>query len=84
MKQFNTPKSLLLIAAIFSCCSFLFVNLHAGFTMPAAASTEMTPPQAPPAAVEDDQDRTDRDLPIPDVTVLGRLLELAQNLAGKG
>lgn len=82
MKQSLTPKTFLFAAAIFSCCSFLFVNIHAVWTTPAVATpSELVAPKGEPA-VEEEQDHA-RNLAMPDVTVIGRLIELAQRLAGK-
>lgn len=75
MKQHSLPKSLFLIAAIFSLTAFVFVNVHANLTSEkkecAAAIVEQ--PQ-----VKECDETEDRDVPIPDITVLGRMLELAQ------
>ena len=83
MKQSITPKMLLLAAAIFSCSSFLFVNLHAGLTIPATAvSTEINAGLTPASVTEDENENGN--MPMPDVTMLGRMIELAHRLAGKG
>ncbi len=81
MKQHLTPKTFFLIAALVSCFSFLFVNIHAVWTTPAVATpTELTAPKNEPAVEEEDQDNN---LAIPDVSVIGRLIELAQKMAGR-
>lgn len=82
MKQSLTPKTFLLSLAIFSACSFLFVNIHAVWSTPAvAAPTELVAPQTEPA-VEEEQEQSN-DLAIPDVSVFGRLIELAQKMTGR-
>lgn len=82
MKQNFTPKTFFLMAALVSCFSFLFVNIHAVWTTPAVATpTELTAPKNEPA-VEEDQDQ-DNNLTIPDVSLIGRLVELAQKMAGR-
>jgi hypothetical protein len=75
MKRKSLPKSLFLIAAIFSLTAFIFVNVHANLTIPQQGCTKanMEQPQ-----LKDCDDTEDQNVKIPDVTVLGRLLELAQ------
>ena len=75
MKRKPLPKSLFLFVAIFSLTAFIFVNVHANLTMSnqTCMQTMMEQPQ-----VHDRDETEDRDVKIPDVTVLSRLLELAQ------
>lgn len=75
MKRKSLPKSLFLIATVFSLTAFLFVNVHANLTIPHQVCTQsnMEQPQ-----VKDCDDTESQDVKIPDVTVLGRVVELAQ------
>ena len=75
MKRKSQPKSIFLIAAIFSLTSFIFVNVHANLTSPQGicSQTKIGQPQ-----VKECDDSEEQDVQIPDVTVLGRVLELAQ------
>lgn len=84
MKQSITPKSFLIIAAIVSGCCFLFVNIHAVWSNPAgiATSTELIDKDKQPAVEQDDEDTAN--LPVPDVTVVERIFNLAQRLVGRG
>lgn len=75
MKRNSLPKSLFLFAAVFSLSAFVFVNVHANLTIPrqmhAPASLEQ-------AQVKEGDDTEEQDVKIPDVSVLGRVFELAQ------
>ncbi|MBL7803212.1 MAG: hypothetical protein JNL02_05715 [Saprospiraceae bacterium] len=83
MKQNITPKSFLLIAAIVSCCSFLFVNIHAVLTTPVTTSAQIElPDQQNNTAVENDEEDA-RDIPLPDISLLERVVEVARKFAGK-
>ena len=75
MKRKSLPKSLFLIAAVFSLTAFIFVNVHANLTVvqQGCTQTKMEQPQ-----VKECDDTEDQDVKIPDVTVLSRLFELAQ------
>jgi len=77
MEQKHLPKSLFLTIAIFSLFAFIAVNLHASMTAPAQSNLKKELLQT---KVEDEAEQEDRNLAIPDVTVLGRLFELAQRL----
>jgi len=75
MKRKSLPKSLFLFVAVFSLSAFVFVNVHANLTIPnqVCAQTNLEQPQ-----VKDCDDTEDQDVKIPDVSVLGRVFELAQ------
>ena len=74
MKQIPLPKFFLLAVAAFSLAAFLFVNLHAGLCNSNTPSNQtLTQPK-----VENAEEPESYDLPLPDVTVLGRLVDLAQ------
>ena len=76
MTQQRLPKSLFLPIAIFSFFAFAAVNLHAKLSAPSQSISQKELLQQ---KVEDAADsQTDRDLQLPDVTVLGRLFELTQ------
>ena len=75
MKRKSLPKSLFLFAIIFSLTSFVFVNVHANLTLSQQTCMQTMMGQT---KVQDCDDAEARDVKIPDVAVLGRLLELAQ------
>lgn len=74
MKQKPTFKSLLVVASIFSLFAFIFVNGHAGFGTKIQGSDTVF--------VETQIEEADNEgkLPVPDVTVLGSLLDIAHKL----
>lgn len=76
MVQQRLPKSIFLTVALASFVAFLAVNLHAKLSASprTASQTEMLNQRVEEAT----EQHNDRDLSIPDVTVLGRLFELAQ------
>lgn len=75
MKRNSLPKSFFLIAVVFSLTAFIFVNVHANLTIPQQVCTQTKMEQA---QVKDCEDTDTQEMKIPDVTVLGRILELAQ------
>lgn len=75
MKRKSLPKSLFLITTVFSLTAFIFVNVHANLTIPQQACTQMEMGQP---QVKECDETEEQDVQIPDVTVLGRVLELAQ------
>lgn len=76
MKRNNTLKSLFLAASFLSLFAFAFVNLRANTSITHAFSgIEMGQGQV------DSEEVTDADkLPVPDVSVLSRVWEIAQRL----
>lgn len=76
MKQKPTFKSLLVVASIFSLSAFAIVNLHAtlGVDKPVINAGFV------PTHIEEDEDDNERVMTVPDVTILGRLWEIAQKL----
>lgn len=68
------PKSLLLTLALFSLLASVGVNVHANFSnsTSAAAQQELLQQQREEAAAQN----TQRTLPLPDITVLGRVVDL--------
>ena len=68
------------IAAIFvlSLFSFAYVNLHAAFKHPAAY--EQKTDSQHPVMVEEDENEKQK-LAVPDVAILGRIIDLVQKLA---
>lgn len=77
MKRNSLPKSLILAAAVFSLTAFVFVNVHANLTMPGEVCKQ-TRTEQPQVKECDDADA--QELKLPNMTVLGRLLGLAQKL----
>jgi hypothetical protein len=75
MKRKLLPKSLLLTATVFSLSSYIFVNLHASRTMPTQTCTQAKTEQV---QVKECDDTEAQDIKVPDVTVVGRVIELVQ------
>ncbi|MBL7826731.1 MAG: hypothetical protein JNJ57_08880 [Saprospiraceae bacterium] len=76
MKQKSTFKSLFLAASIFSLFAFVFVNVQSKANMiPTGAPTTLVQPQ-----MVEENENEEREVAVPDVTVLGRLWEIAQRL----
>lgn len=74
MKRKLLPKSLFLAFAVFSLSAFAFVNLHANLTLPQQSCSQTLVEQPQVQECDEETSKT----PLPDVTVLGRVLELAQ------
>jgi len=77
MKRNLPAKSLFLSVVIFSLSAFVFVNLHASLTVPQQGCEQQVQLEHPQVKEESD-DAEPREIPVPDVTVIGRLVELAQ------
>ncbi len=79
MKQEHTFKSLLVTASILSLFAFAFVNFRTNSTSVQPFSTiELAQNQ-----VESEDESESTKIPVPDVSVLGRVWELAQRLLDK-
>ena len=76
MKQKYTVKSLLVAASIFSLFAFLFVNIHSNSREKKGCVAKSELVQSKLEAEEEN----DRKIVVPDVTILGRVLEIAQKL----
>jgi len=76
MKRNITSKSLLLAACIVSLCAFAFVNSQSSH--PLANSFDNL--ELVKSKVECEEEGESRDLPVPDVTVLGRVWDIAEQL----
>lgn len=55
--------------------SFIYVNLHAAYYKQAARNEQVKSPQ--PVMMEDENDQN-RDIPVPDISVLNRIYDIAQ------
>lgn len=75
MKRNHTSKSLLLAACIVSLCAFAFVNAQT--SNPIANSFNQL--ELVKSKVECEDTTESSDLSVPDVTVLGRVWEIAQH-----
>jgi hypothetical protein len=71
MKSTFLPKSLLAFTVALSIFSFVFINTRSGL---ATAATASTTPLVEQALQPDDEQ--ERELRLPDVTILGSLLKL--------
>lgn len=76
MKQKPTFKSILLVASLFSLFAFAFVNLHAGFSV----GRSINQPELVQTQLAEEDDATEREVAVPDVTILGRLWEISQRI----
>ena len=76
MKQKRLHKSLLPIIALFSLLAFLFVNLHADLPQQNANNV----PTLTQSKLEDESAEKGYDVKIPDISFLGRVLDIAQKL----
>lgn len=78
MKRNLTTKSFVSFVIAFSLSAFVFVNLHASLTVP---QQNCTPEQMGQVQIKEECDDTEtREIPVPDVTAISRLIELAQKL----
>lgn len=78
MKQKLLTKYILIGIVVFSLFSFFYVNLHAAYTGRINCDQQVKSPQ--PVLVEE-EDKQKNDIPIPDVTVISRVIELVQKFA---
>ncbi len=76
MKRKQLPKSPFLLIAVFSLSSFVFVNLHASFSNIGVCDKA----KQEQSKLEECENGKSREIPLPDVTALGRILALAQKL----
>ena len=78
MKQKPTFKTLLVVASIFSLFAFVFVNIHSSFVVqkPMLNTTFVQ------SQIEEDEESGGK-ITVPDVTILGRLLDIAQKLVDR-
>ncbi|MEQ1746827.1 MAG: hypothetical protein ABMA02_15445 [Saprospiraceae bacterium] len=77
MKQKQLAKYIFASILAFSLFSMLYVN--AGTHRPSTPGNEQRPPVEATSVKEEDQ-KQERDIPVPDVTVVGRILNIAQRL----
>ncbi|MDO8365273.1 MAG: hypothetical protein Q7T20_00660 [Saprospiraceae bacterium] len=79
MKRSLTFKSVLATTSLVSLFAFAFVNIRADSTLtPVYSKMEMTQNQ-----VETEEDADSRKIPVPDVSVIGRVWDIAQRLLDK-
>jgi len=76
MKQKQLSKYTIAGILAFSLFSMLYVNMDAARSSAAFSSTAQTST----TVIQSEEDKQERNIPIPDVTVLSRMLELAQRL----
>jgi hypothetical protein len=74
MKQKLFPKYLIAAVIALSLFSFAYVNLHAVYSSQASCEQKANTPQ--PVLVEE-EDET-RSIPVPDITIIGRVLDIVQ------
>lgn len=76
MKQKPTFKSILLVASLFSLFAFAFVNVHAGLSV----GRSFVQPELVQTQLSEDEQAEEREVAVPDVTILGRLWEISQKI----
>lgn len=76
MKQKRLPRFFLPFIAVFSIGAFLFVNLHADFSLQHTS----TLPDLSQSKIENETGNKDYDVQVPDISILGRALDIAQKL----
>jgi hypothetical protein len=76
MKQKQLPKSFFLVVLSISLTSFLIVNVHASLTL----KQSLPVPILQDSQVNQDEKGDTYDIPTPDISILGRVVELAQRL----
>ena len=79
MKQNVTFKSVLITASFLSLLAFAFVNLRPNTTLPHA----FTKIEMAQTKVESEESNESREIHVPNVSVLGRLWDIAQRLMYK-
>ncbi len=77
MKQKLLPKQLLAGLIALSLFSAVYVNVHAAYTAQTALKNGMAP--QPVLVEEEDKDKSE--LPVPDVTVIARIIDLVEKFA---
>ena len=78
MKQKLLPKYLFAGVIALSLFSFAYVNLHAVYSTQPCLEQKATSPQ--PVLIEEDDKQT-TNIPIPDVTIISRVMNVVQKLA---
>ncbi|HLP96775.1 MAG TPA: hypothetical protein VK168_22190 [Saprospiraceae bacterium] len=79
MKRTLTFKSILVTASLLSLCAFAFVNMRSN----SSASSSLPSLSIAPRQVETEEAEENRDLSVPDVSVLGRVYGIAKRLMDK-
>lgn len=74
MKSKIHTKYFLAAIIALSLFSFVYVNLHAAYSNQAARNEQLKAPQ--PVMLEDEDQN--RDIPIPDITILSRVFQTVQ------
>ena len=78
MKQKLLPKYLIAAVLALSLFSFAYVNLHSAYTGQSSCNQKNQNPQ--PVLIEEDEDKADK-IPVPDVTIISRVLDIIQRYA---
>jgi hypothetical protein len=76
MKQKRLPKYFFPFITVVSMTAFLFVNVHSGNSTQKNLFTS----EIAPAQVEHDEDEKAYEVKVPDISLLGRVLDIAQKL----
>jgi len=79
MKQARTFKSILVIVSFLSLLAFMFVNLHANSSLKHPFSTSIMPQNE----LQSEETADSGKIPVADLSVLGRVWEIAQRLLDK-
>ena len=76
MKRTNTFKIILVCSSFLSICAFAFVNLQSNASLSSSFSTLSISRNQ----MESEEAQESRELSVPDVTVIGRVYDLAKRL----
>lgn len=76
MKISLRPKYFLAAVIALSLFSFVYVNLHALRSNPSANKVQAKTDH--PVMVEDENEQDHQKIPVPDITVLSRIIDIAQ------
>ncbi|MFN0014831.1 MAG: hypothetical protein ACKVU2_09815 [Saprospiraceae bacterium] len=77
MKQKQLAKYIFASVLAVSLFSVLYVN--AGPHHPSGTDSGQQPP-VEAASIKEEEQKQERDIPVPDVTVIGRIIDIAQRL----
>ncbi|MCC7465691.1 MAG: hypothetical protein IT261_05450 [Saprospiraceae bacterium] len=76
MKRTNTFKTILVCSSFLSICAFAFVNLQSN----ASLSSPLSAFSITRNQLESEEAEESRELSVPDVTVIGRVYDIAKRL----
>lgn len=72
MKRKLLPKSFFFAATLFSLFAFTFVNVNVASEISKPTKTTLIQ-----TTIEEESDQSNTNIPVPDITIVGRLIEVA-------